>query len=332
MEAVAVNRPAKSYQPRHDALIPRSNPEIMLLPFFPECRGQNEYHARTEDMEVTVRFVPDLDRTDTGDDDLDVTIATPEDRKLLNILSGLLARQVRAGSTSHTIDVSVRELLTSLDGPHRKNPGGEDYRRLRERLHRVKQTEVTLSRRQVNGTWDTEEFWWITNLRFESSDKQIGKDTKSISITLNSKAFDMMTKGVGYDTPHEEFLQITSNPTTTWRIYQICLASLIENAGDTTHISINLLHDLIPMQSDVKVFKSRTLRRSLDLISANELMSKHIRLALVKKTQSGFEEIAFSHRTALKNVHIRIEPVDLSSIKLDTLIGSSDAKQEVVTM
>jgi len=304
-----------------EELKPRSYPMAMLLPFFPEPNGSREFSTSVGDLDVRIYL------EDEGD-----TLATPGDRKIIAILSAAIARQIRNGINDPVIDIQVNELLDALVGPE-LIPGGEEYARLQEKLNRLMNTVIETSKAMPNGMRRNQRFRWIGAYEYDSTEKAITGNTKSVRISLTKQAFSLITEVAGFDTPADIYRSISLSPTSTWRIYEICIATLLRNDREATTISMAELHHRIPMQCPLKVFKSRALRKAFEVISSDPEMSKRLSLTLLKKNPDGsMEEVEFSKRAKTDEVYIGITPGDLSDIKTDRLLEVDGAEHEVLDM
>lgn len=296
---------------QREGLTPRSYPSAMLLPFFPEADGIREFSTTLDDVEVKVYVEGDQS-----------TLVNSGDRKVIGVLSAALARQIRAGIISRHIEIQVPELMRMLDGD--RKIGGEDYTRLREKLERLMATVVETSEPAPDGLRRNRRFRWVDGFVYDSTDTSITGHTKSIRISLSEESFSMMAGGLGYDTPPDAYRSVISNPSSTWRVYEICLAKVLRNNSKPTSIPISELHQRIPLKCEVRVFKARALKRAIKAIAEHPQMSKHIGISLQRKCEDGFEEVDFSQRSKVDDLVIWIEPKDLSDIKPERLLELDD--------
>lgn len=278
-----------------DTLDMRSDLHCMLMPFFPEEVNLREYTTSINGYTIKIRS-----------DDPDSTIATPSDRKILNLLAGAIARNIRAGGQpSRHIALDTRTLIETLsdDGAI----GGSQYSRVVSRLKRLMatiiETEMPLgddiSRRRM--------FRWIDAFEHDDKDLPGGRKMLGLRITISEDAFLWMTRSLGYDLTRQQFHAITSSRSSIWRIYEICLARLLANQGAMDRISLAYLKDRIPISSPMKAFKSRTLRGAMEAIENHVEMSRQITLRLVTERSPGvFEPIPFSKRAKLDTLHIEV--------------------------
>jgi hypothetical protein len=294
-------------------LTPRSYPSAMLLPLFPEPTGSREYKTSLDGVDFRI-FVE-------GDDG---TLATPSDRRLMSIIAAALARQIQSNITSRHLHIETRELMNALNPLEEKSRyGGENYARLREKLTRLMATVIETSQPVSTSKRRNSRFRWIDSFQYEGVDENISGQTTSVRITLSEEAFFMMASELGFNTPQEAFLSIASNSSSTWRIYEICLATVLRNNGQATRVSIEDLHHRIPLQCPLKVFKSRALKKALEKISEQPEMAGRIRLSLERKTETGFEEISFSKRVSPNQVFVSIRPINISDIVTDRLLDEA---------
>lgn len=290
-----------------EELRPRSYPSTMLMPFFPEPTGASQYHTDLGSTTVSI-FVE-------GETD---TIATPSDRRILHILPAILKRQIDEGNVSRHLTIKVSELI--IQSSEAVLLGGEDYTRIREKLERLMATVIETSELMPNGMRRTKRFRWVDKFQYDSDGKNIGPSTHSVTITLSEDVYSMMVDGTGFDTPNDVYRSVVSQPSSTWRIYEICLATVLQNDLQESVIPMSELHMRIPLQCPLKNFRSRALKNAMNIIAQHEEMSRRIKLALVRKTDDGFEEVPAGKRVLLTDVFIQITPVDLSDIKQTSML------------
>jgi len=85
-------------------------------------------------------------------------------------------------------------------------------------------------------------------------------------------------------------------------------------------ISLAELRDRIPLSSELKIFKTRTLRSAFSAVSEKPEMAGHLRLSLERQTEDGFEEIDFSKRVRLESIFVRIRPGPTSLPALNRIL------------
>lgn len=273
----------------------RSDLTSMLLPFFPEDRGLTRY--RTE----IGGYIVDLS-CDEG-----YTIATASDRKVLNCIGAAIAGAIRAGrEPSRHVEMEVRPMLEALSPD--AVMGGADYQRIRERLTRLMATVIETEMPIADDVRRRRRFRWIDAFEHDDKITPNGRKILSLRISLSEDAFRWMTTSLGFDISTRDFQAITSARSSIWRIYEICLATLARAETRTTCISIDELRSRIPISSELKVFKSRTLRAALEAIEQTPEMSARITARLERKTEKGFTPIDFSKRAPLDSLYVRVGP------------------------
>lgn len=273
----------------------RSDIASMLMPFFPEDRALTRYV--TEINGYSVMITSDEGRT----------IATSSDRKILNFLAGALADAIRSGRTpSRHIEIELRPMIETLSQD--SVTGGAEYQRIRDRLSRLMATVIETEMPIGDGIKRRRRFRWID--AFEHDDKETpgGRKILDLRISLSEDAFHWMTRSLGFDMTRNDFQAITATRSSAWRIYEICLASLANAPGRTVAIPIAEIRDRVPISSELKIFKSRTLRSALDAIAENPGMSSRIMARLATPGRRGMEIVDFSRRLPLDQVYVLVAP------------------------
>lgn len=272
----------------------RSDLYTMLMPFFPEEPGLREYTASLGGHSIRISA-----------DDPETPIATPHDRKILNLLAGAIAHNIRSGEApSRHVIVDTRTLVEAIqDGG---SIGGSQYNLILDRLRRLMSTVIETEMPLSDGVQRRRRFRWID--AFEHDDKEVigGRKILRLKITISEDAFFWMTRSLGFDISKTDFHALTSSRSSIWRIYEICLVRLISAHGATIHIPIEELRARIPIASQLKLFKSRTLKNALHEIANNAEMSAHLKVELARKTEDGYEVIDFSKRAVLETVFVRV--------------------------
>ena len=295
-----------SRTPEGNALVPfdmRSDIYSMLMPFFPEDKGLREYE--TEVGGYAIRISTDVPESE---------IATPSDRKILNILAGAIARDIRSGSipTRH-IEIDTRAIIEALDFG---SAGGSQYARLLSRLDRLMATIIETEMPLGTGISRKRRFRWIDAYEHDASQTPVGRRLLKLKITISEDAYHWMTRTLGYDISRETFHSLTAPRSSYWRIYEICLARLIAAEGRTVHVGLEQLRRRVPISSSLKHFKSRTLRAAFEVIGAHPVMSTHLSLHLARRGATGYEPIDFSTRAKLDDLHVAVRkgPAPLPSL------------------
>ncbi len=290
----------------------RSDVYSMLLPFFPEEAGLREYEATINGH--TVRITAD---------DPETPIATPHDRKILNLLAGAIARNIRSGGepTRHVV-MDTRTIVETLnDG---SPVGGSQYSMILDRLKRLMSTIIETEMPLGDGIKRRRRFRWIDAFEHDDKDLPGGRKMLGLRITISEDAFIWMTRSLGFDISGADFKSLTSYRSSIWRIYEICLARLIASRNNVTHIAIDDLRMRIPISSQLKLFKSRTLKTALQEIPLNPEMSEHIKVELVCRKEGRFEPIDFAKRAKLDTLYVRVSRGNGPLPSLNTILAKGD--------
>ena len=272
----------------------RADLTSMLMPFFPEDSGRQEYAAVIDGHDVVMR-------SETADGSL----ATASDRKILNFLAATLARAIRSGmEPSRHMQIETRMLVDALraDGVC----GGAEYTRIIERLDRLMDTIVETEAPLGDNIVRRRRFRWIDAYEHDDRCTEGGRKILALQISLSEDAFYLFTRSLGYDLAAEDFHAITASRSSNWRIYEICFAMLAQSQESCVIIPIAELRERVPMRSELKVFKSRTLRAAFKSIAGTPQMSSKISVDLVKAVDDRFDEIGFSDRAPLETIHVRV--------------------------
>jgi len=275
----------------------------MMLPFFPEDQGLTEFTTKIGDH--TLRMY-----CESGSD---FTLATSSDRRILNLLAGAVARNIRAGQRPcRHVTIETRSLLKVLtsDGII----GGSEYQRIVTSLNRLMATVVETEAPLGDSASRHKRFRWIDGYEHDDSHVPGGRKIVRLRISISEQAFVWMTRSMGYDLTREEFRAITASRSSIWRIYEICLATLLEQTrhhprptSAFARIDLDELRRRVPISSELKVFKSRTLRTAMLSISAHPEMSRHIALSLEQRHEARFRQIDHSRKARLDSIVVRID-------------------------
>lgn len=302
------------------ALGMRSDLVSMMMPFFPEDQGLREYRTELNGYSLTLTT-----------DDPNISIATPADRKILNLLAGAVAQHIRSGNppTRH-VAIDTRSIVEALsdDGV----VGGNEYQRVLERLRRLMATVIETEMPLGDGVSRRRRFRWIDG--YEHDDKELPGRRKMLGlrITISEDAFFWMTRSLGFDLSRQDFHSLTSSRSSIWRIYEICLARLITRRGQAARISIEELRNRVPISSELKVFKARTLRSAFKAISEHPEMSRHIILDLQRRLPGDeFESIDFSQRARLGMLYVRVRKGPAPLPHLNRILASSEGASIAIT-
>lgn len=258
----------------------RSDVASMLMPFFPDDRSLTTYTTTIDGYGVTIS-------SDDGQ-----AIATSNDRKILNFLAGAIARKLRAGEPpSRDVSIEVREMIAAINSEGGV-PGGTDYQRIRERLGRLMATVIETDMPIGDGVRRRRRFRWIDAFEHDDQLTPGGRKIIAINISVSKDAFEWFTRTLGFDTSAHEFQRITSGRSSIWRIYEICLATIAQAKDRTVLIPISDLRDRVPIISELKVFKARTLKGAIEAINNSPEMASRITVRLERRTARGFEPVA----------------------------------------
>lgn len=272
----------------------RSDLETMLLPLFPEDPGLHVFTTDIDGYEVTMKTTHP-----------DGRIATASDRKILNVLAARIAAMIASGHVpSRHIEVHVRSLVEDIacSGV----TGGSDHARITERLERLASTWITTEMPIGDDTSRKRHFRWIDAFEVDLQETPGLQRVTRLKISLSIDAFRWITRNEGFHISTERFHALTSSRSSIWRIYEICLARLVRNGGEPVHVHIDDLRRRIPIASPLKLFRSRTLKTSMRAISGNTQMARVLRLSLVRKTDSGYEELPAGKRAELDTLYIEV--------------------------
>lgn len=272
----------------------RADLTSMLMPFFPEDGGHNAFMAVVGGHKVTMHVEGDHTH-----------VATSSDRKVLNFLAATLARAIRSGQEpSRHIEVETKLLIDALraDGVS----GGAEYGRVIERMNRLMATIIETEAPLGDGVARRRRFRWIDAYEHDDRETAGGRKILAMRVSLSEDAFHILTRSLGYDIAAEDFRAITATRSSSWRIYEICFALLARSRQGMTTIPLADLRNRVPISSELKVFKSRTLRTAFRAIEASPRMSAHIAVDLVRVRDGAYEPIEFSARAPLDEIHVRI--------------------------
>ena len=274
----------------------RSDIETMLMPFFPD-----EASATRHVTEIGGR------RFTLYTNDPTAGLATPADRRVINLLAGRVADIVHAGEppTRH-LAIGVRELREAIGGD--AVSGGADYARITERLHRLASTRIRSEQASPLGP-DVDrvrDFAWVDAWQQDVRKHGSGHRVVGIRVSLSEDALSWILEAQGFMVSREDFADLTRVASSAFRIYEICLAQLLSGGGSDATISIDELRRRVPISSDLKIFKARTLRRGMDTIAAHPHMSRCLSLCLRRKQGDRYVRIAFGERAPLADIHVGI--------------------------
>lgn len=279
----------------------------MLMPFFPEDKGLTRFETEVDGYKLTVSCDQD-----------GMTLATSTDRKILTLLAGTVARHIRAGNppTRH-IEMDTHAVLEALHGDN--VIGGSDYQRIVERMNRLMATVIETEMPLGDDIARRRRFRWIDAFEHDARDTANGRRIISMRVSISEDAFLWMTRSLGFDIARRNYRKITASRSSVWRIYEVCLAHLLRH-GDPARISIADLRRRVPIASELKIFKSRTLKGAMETIAKTAEMSHHVSLTLERQTEDGFEAIPFSRRTRLESLYVRIRPGSHGLPALDCIL------------
>jgi len=285
----------------------RSDLETMLLPFFPED-GQDDFVTQVGDY--TVRMHSSVPGT---------RIATATDRKVLNLLAAQIGAAIREGTPpSRHVEIGVRDIMEAIS--YDPTLGGSEYGRITERLERLAATWITTEMPIGDDVSRKRQFRWIDAFEQDVQTAGPGQKVLRLKITLSEDAFRWILGMEGFEIPRDEFRALTASRPSSWRIFEICLARLIRNEGRPVWIPLDELRRRIPIASDLKVFKARTLKSSMANIAENPQMAGALTLSLEAETEDGFAEIGPRQRVRLEKLHVCVRKGPLPLPEIDRLL------------
>lgn len=271
----------------------RTDTASMLLPFFPEERGLTRFESEVAGHKIVITTLSDT-----------IPIATTTDRKILTFIAGAVARMIRDGhAPNRFIELDARDIVLALHGD--TVTGGSDYQRIKDRMRRLENTIIETEMPIGNDTVSLSEFRWLNQVKYIARDTSGGRQLIAMRVEISEPAFRWMTLRLGIDIGQREYQKITASRSSVWRIYEICLAQLLEN-GEPARIHIDELRERVPIRSELKIFKTRTLRTAMQTIMNTPEMSGRIRIHLEQRTDDGFVPTSFSRRAHLDRLFIRI--------------------------
>ena len=291
-QPAAGTAPVAAFRPTRSM---RSDIETMLMPLFPED-AEHSHAVHIGGVSYT------LYTTDPA-----VGLARPADRRVINLLAARVADLIHAGEppTRH-LRIGVKDLLEAISGE--STGGGSDYARITERLHRLAATRIRTEGESPLGP-DVDrirDFAWID--AWQQDIQQYGQRARvlAIMISLSEDALSWILHAQGFMVSKDTFADLSSVSSSAFRIYEICLAQLLSHGGSEAFIQMDELRRRIPMSSDLKTFKSRTLRRALDAIAHHTPMNRCLTLSLRRRDGDRFDRIDFSQRARHADVYIGI--------------------------
>jgi len=301
---MTAHRPSQKAHPtgRDNATQPtammRTDLNSMMLPLFAEDTKVTNFSVNLNNQRVKIHAREDED----GDDR---SVAGIADKKLLGLLNGYVAKKIRSGEhTTRHIYVEVSTLMRDMFGS--SVHGGADYARLAERLERLSFTVIEILTDLPGGGTRKRLFSWLDSVEYERHADAAGGRLKSIEISFSKDAFEWITRAAGIDILPSTYQSVGSSRASSWRVYEICLARLISSGKDHTWISLSELRDRIPITSELKVFKSRTLRMAMASIQGSDEISGHIKLHLARLKNGEMQKIDFSQRCLLSDLYVVI--------------------------
>jgi hypothetical protein len=280
----------------------RNDLTSMLMPFFPEDPGLREYTATIDGYSIAIYS-----------DDPDYPIATAGDRRILNYFAGILATSIRSGAPpTRSLNIELRGLLETMasDAVIANGIGGSEYQRVISRLNRLMATVIETEMPIADDIRRRRRFSWIDSYEHDDQIAPGGRKILRLTVRLSEEAFHWLTRSLGFDVSHREFQHLTAGRSSLWRIFEICLARLIQNGGEDVHIGLAELRDRVPIASELKVFKNRTLRNAMEGIATSKEMARRVRVTLVRKTEAGFVPVEPGKRAALDSLYVRVSRGD----------------------
>jgi len=272
----------------------RTDLDTMILPLFPEDKGLSEFHTTIDGQDVRISSQKE-----------GVTIATATDRKLLNLILSRVSDQIQDGVRHNpSITLQAVDIVTALNGD--AVYGGSEYQRITERLQRLRATHVTATLRTSANTYTEIDFSWLDYVAKQVNQSDFERRVVLVQVKLTDPAFAWLTRRDGFEIPQKEFHAITASRSSAWRIYEICFAHILRSGEDEIYIGLDDLRSRVPITSELKVFKARTLKVAMETIARSPEMSRRINLSLARKTDSGFEDIDFGKRVKLDTLYVRV--------------------------
>jgi hypothetical protein len=271
----------------------RTDLDTMILPLFPEDKGLSEFKTTIDGHDVKISSQRE-----------GITIATATDRKLLNLIIARVSEEIQSGVRHNpSITLQAADIITALNGNNVY--GGSEYQRITERLQRLRATHITATLRTSANTYTEIDFSWLDYVAKQVNDSDFGRRVILVQVKLTDPAFAWLTRRDGFEISHKEFHAITATRTSAWRIYEICLAHILRSGSEEVYIPLDDLRCRVPITSELKVFKSRTLKTAMATIARSPEMAKRVSISLARKTDSGYEDIAFSKRVSLDSLYVR---------------------------
>lgn len=273
-------------------LLPRNDLTSMLLPLFPESTVGTSFETEIDGHKITISI-----------DSEHRHLPTQADSRVLAVIAGALARSVRAGITpSRELVVPARPMLEILAGD--RVSGGEDYARLRRSLERLMGVVIETEHPLAFGKKRFKRLRLIDAFGYDHAPEGDGfSPYVSINVTISDDLFSWIMHEPGIDTAPNEYRRLTATPGSTDRIFRIMVAGLIKGRTDVVRMPIDELRQRIPLSSDLKVFKARTLKQSMKIIDEDPYMSNILYLALERRTDDGFVDIN-GQRCPLKDIYL----------------------------
>ena len=300
----------------------RNDLTSMLMPFFPEDPGLRDYSVTIDGYSVAIYS-----------DDPNHPIATAGDRRVLNYLAGILATSIRSGAPpTRSLNIELRGLLETMasDAVIANGIGGSEYQRVISRLNRLMATVIETEMPIADDVRRRRRFSWIDSYEHDDQIAPGGRKILRLTVRLSEEAFFWLTRSLGFDVSHREFQHLTAGRSSLWRIFEICLARLIQNGGDDVHVGLGELRDRIPIASELKVFKNRTLKNAMAGIAASKEMSARLSLALERKAEAGFTLVEPGKRTPLDSLYVRVSrgsaPLPAAAPLIDDAPGHPGAR------
>jgi len=281
----------------------RSDLNTILLPLFSEQPEATSARVEIDGVVLSMHT-----------DDEGVRLPTTLDWKILNLLSAHVRDAIRlSGRPTRHITVWRQDLL-DLMKRHNGAAGGADYKRLTDRLQRLLSVRIVAERRLDGSTSRRRHFRWIDAFEEDLRETGRGKELVKIKISLSEDAFAWITRHQGFDMSHQEHLALSSSSASISRIFSIALAKLVSSQGCPVFMQIDDLRRRIPLNSELKSFKAKTLKTAIKQIAANPSMSRLLSLELCRTTDDGFVPLA--GRTPLDQIYLKIKkgPGDLPSV------------------
>lgn len=275
------NRQFDLFVPYLSDLPLRDQRETMERPFFSLSKRKRlkpiEYTSPDGDTWVKVEAVPAYGMATIWDADVLIWAAST--------LTEMKQRGVN--DLPRTLHFHPYDLLKAIQ----RDVGGDQYKRLKEALERLKSTIISTNIRSDNKTRRAM-FGWLDHWEAQA-DKDTG-ETKNMSLTLSHWVYDgIVTKG-GILAIHPDYFRLTGGVERC--LYRIARKHAGAQSGGWT-CTVATLYEKTGSDSPIKEF-TRMLRKA---VQADELPEYH--LSWIERTESGEAAVHMVRRSLLPTKH-----------------------------